>query len=130
MYKDNIFGPTCRKSPGAILMRQLWTGVIKHFVKSKSIKTCDGCPLTGNFVYYSKNYSFFDSQHALKVFLDMYTSFGYIIMADGAINAYYQAPPPDETLYIHVYYQYINWYRAKHGIEITSGFILPVNRDL
>ena len=50
-------------------------------------------------------------------------------MAFDDINAYDQAPPPYEPLYVHVYYKYGDWYHANHGIDITSVFFLPVNRD-
>ena len=49
-------------------------------------------------------------------------------MEDDDINAYDQAPPPDNNFYVHGDNNYWYWYRAKQRIEILSGFLLPVNR--
>ena len=50
--------------------------------------------------------------------LALYTDLRYIIMAADYIYSYPQAPTIYETFYVHVYYQYREWYCAKHGIEI------------
>ena len=46
-----------------------------------------------------------------------------------AINTHSQAYQPYDNLYVHTGDQYRDWYHEKHGIEIQSGFVLPVNRD-
>ena len=67
-------------------MRQVWTYFIKHSVKSESRNYFDGYPLTGKGIQYAKYYSPCDSQHEFNIFLSLYTSLGYIIMAYDAIN--------------------------------------------
>ena len=50
-------------------------------------------------------------------------------MVSDSIDAYAQVPTPDEHLYVQLDEQYRDLYRAKHGIEIPSGFLLPFYRD-
>ena len=63
MYKDNMFGPPCRRPPMAIVLRQVYMYVIKTSGKGNSRNTCDGYPLTGKCVQYTKYYTAYDSQH-------------------------------------------------------------------
>ena len=51
-------------------------------------------------------------------------------MPDDAFTVYSHGPTSDETLYVHVDEKFRYCYRAKHGIEIPSVFVLPVNRYL
>ena len=97
-----MFGPSCRIPPGDIVMRNFWIYVVKNPGKSKSRNTCDVSPLTGKVFQYAKN-TVCDSQHGFNIFLSLSTSLGYIIMAADAITAYSQAPPPDDTFYVHMH---------------------------
>ena len=64
-----MFGPPCRIPPGTLVRRQVFMYVIKDSVKRKSRNTCDGSPITGKGVHYSKNYAACASQHGLNFFL-------------------------------------------------------------
>ena len=83
-------------------MRKFWIYVVKNPGKSKSRNTCDVSPLTGKVFQYAKN-TVCDSQHGFNIFLSLSTSLGYIIMEADAITAYSQAPPPDDTFYVHMH---------------------------
>ena len=115
MDKYNMFGPPYRIPHVSIVIRQVWAYVIKNSVKMKSINCCDGYPLIVKCIQYAKNYGPYASQHGLVIFISLSTSLGYIIISDDDINAYNQAPPPEEPFCVHVDYQYRYWYPAKNG---------------
>ena len=91
-----MFGPSCIISHGYILLRQVWTYVIKHSGKSKSRNISDVSPLTGKVVQCAKNYSACNSQQGFNIFFALYTA-----LAEN-INVYDQSPPPVERFYVHV----------------------------
>ena len=111
-----MFGPPCIIPPGGILLRQVWTYVIKHYGKRKSRNTCDGYPLPVKGIKYYKKLFSLCLPTRIQHFLALSTALGYVLMESDAINTYGKAPPPDEPLYVHVDYQYRNWYYANNGI--------------
>ena len=102
-----MFVSSCIRAPGAIVLRQVWTYVIKHYGKRKSINTCDGYTLIGKVVKYAEKYVAYAHQHGFNIFIALYTALGYIIMAGEDINVYAQAPSQYERFYLHVEDLYI-----------------------
>ena len=69
IYKDYMFVPPCRRPPGSIVLRQVWTYDIQHYGKRNSKNTCDGYPITRKVFQYAKNYAASASQQGFNIFL-------------------------------------------------------------
>ena len=53
-----------------------------------------------------------------------------VVYRADATNAYAEAPPPINKLYIRVDKQYREWYMNRYGIDIPTSHVLPVNHAL
>jgi Reverse transcriptase (RNA-dependent DNA polymerase). len=128
---DGMFGEPCPRPKGAIVLRSIWTYILKKDGTKKARNCGDGRPLRDDkFRRLESVYTACVSQAGVKIFFATAAILNYVIYDLDAINAFGQAGELFEMVYMEVDKQYKDWYMARKKRSIPDGWVLPVKGSI
>jgi Reverse transcriptase (RNA-dependent DNA polymerase). len=128
---DKMFGEPCPRPPKAIVLRSVWTYLLKKDGTRKARQCGDGRPLRDDkFRRLEAIYTACVSQVGVKIFFALSALNNYIIYDLDAVNAFGQAGGLFHVVYMEIDAQYREWYFARKGRTIPDGWVLPVTGSL
>jgi len=128
---DGMFGDPCPRPRLAIVLRSIWTYMLKWNDERKARHCCDGRPLKDDrFRRLESIYTACVSQVGMKIFISIAALRNYVILDLDAVNAFGQAGSLYDIIYLEIDQQYRDWYKSRKGKDIPVGWVLPVNGSL
>jgi hypothetical protein len=128
---DGMFGDPCPRPYFAVVLRSIWSYMLKWNGKRKARHCCDGRPLRDErFRRLESVYTACISQVGMKIFLATAALLNYIILDLDAVNAFGQAGSLYDIIYLEIDQQYRDWYKSRKGKDIPVGWVLPVKGSL
>jgi hypothetical protein len=128
---DRMFGEPCPRPYLAIVLRSIWSYMIKWDGTRKARHCCDGRPLRDDrFRRLESIYTACISQVGMKIFISLVALLNYVIIDLDAVNAYGQAGSLYDIIYLEIDQQYRDWYKARKGKDIPIGWVLPIKGSL
>lgn len=128
---DNMFGDPCPRPRGAIVLRSIWTYILKKDGTKKARNCGDGRPLRDDrFRRLESIYTACISQAGVKIFFATAALLNYVIYDLDAINAFGQAGELYEMVYMEIDQQYREWYLDRKKKRIPAGYVLPVKGSI
>jgi hypothetical protein len=129
--EDGMFGDPCPRPALAIILRSIWSYVLKWNGEKKARHCCDGRPLRDDkFRRIESVYTACISQVGMKIFMALAALLNYVILDLDAVNAFGQAGSLYDIIYLEIYQQYRDWYKSRKGKDIPIGWVLPVKGSL
>lgn len=126
-----MFGEPCPRPKGAIVLRSIWTYILKKDGTKKARNCGDGQPLRDDkFRRLESVYTACVSQAGVKIFFTTAALLNYVIYDLDAVNAFGQAGELFEMVYMEVDKQYRDWYKARKNKNIPDGWVLPVKGSI
>jgi hypothetical protein len=128
---DNMFGDPCPRPRLAIVLRSIWSYMLKWNDERKARHCCDGRPLRDDrFRRLESVYTACVSQVGMKIFISTVALLNYVILDLDAVNAFGQAGSLYDIIYLEIDQQYRDWYKSRKGKDIPVGWVLPVKGSL
>jgi hypothetical protein len=116
---DGMFGEPCPRPYLAIVLRSIWSYMIKWDGTRKARHCCDGRPLRDDrFRRLESIYTACISQVGMKIFISLVALLNYVIIDLDAVNAYGQAGSLYDIIHLEIDQQYRDWYKARKGKDI------------
>jgi hypothetical protein len=117
---------------GANVLPLIWTYLIKDCGTKKARCCCNGSPKMKGTVTLGETYAGSLDQTGSRIFWAATAINNFITIGADASNAFAEAPPPKEPLYVTIDQQYREWYQARYPDEphIPKGYVLPVKGAL
>jgi hypothetical protein len=126
MKKDGMYAPPCIAPSGAIVIRTVWTYYVKWDGTLKSRSCCDGSVLKGRGIAYAQTHTACISQPGMRILWAMVAIRGWIAIGANAINAFAQADPPKEPIFVRIDDQMAEWLEEVTGKRLNRTLVLPV----
>jgi hypothetical protein len=126
MAKDGMYGPPCKPPPGAIVLRQVWTYLVKWEGTLKARNCCDGLVLKGRGLAYAQHYTACISQPGMRIFWAIVAIKNWVAIGADAVNAFAQSPPPLEPTYVRIDPQMREWLQEQRSIKVDDDDVHPV----
>jgi hypothetical protein len=124
---DGMFGKPCPRPPNVIVLRSIWSYMMKWDGTRKARNCGDGRPLRDeHYRRLEAVYTACVSQVGVKIFFALSALLNYVIYDLDAVNAFGQAGKLFDSIYLEVDSQYKDWYLAWKGRTIPDGWVLPV----
>ena len=129
---QNTFGKPVKLPAGANLLPLIWTYLIKDCGRKKARCCCNGSPNMKGSVTLGETYAGSLDQTGARIFWAATAINNYITIGADASNAFAEAPPPKDPLFVIVDQQYKDWYADRFPNEppIPIGHVLPVQGAL
>ena len=129
---QNTFGKPVQLPKGANLLPLIWTYLIKDCGRKKARCCCNGSPNMKGSVTLGETYAGSLDQTGARIFWAATVINNYITIGADASNAFAEAPPPKDPLYVIVDQQYKDWYKQRFPDQppIPIGHVLPVQGAL
>jgi hypothetical protein len=126
MKNDGMYGPPCIAPRGAIVLRTVWTYYVKWDGALKSRSCCDGSVLKGCGIAIAQHYTSCISQPGMRIFWAIVAIRGWVAVGADAINAFSQATPPKEPMFLRIDDQMAKWLEETTGKQPDRTLVLPV----
>jgi Reverse transcriptase (RNA-dependent DNA polymerase). len=124
---DGMFGKPCPRPPKAIVLRSIWTYILKWDSAHKARNCGNGRPLRNDlYRRLEAVYTACVSQVGVKIFFAVSALMNYVIYDLDAVNAFGQAGKLFHLIYLEIDQQYKDWYKNRKGENIPDGWVLPV----
>ena len=129
---QNTFGKPVSLPKGANLLPLIWTYLIKDCGRKKARCCCNGSPNMKGSVTLGETYAGSLDQTGARIFWAATAINNYITIGADASNAFAEAPPPKDPLFVIVDQQYRDWHADRFPNEppIPIGHVLPVQGAL
>jgi hypothetical protein len=128
---NGMFGEPCPRPYLAVVLRSIWSYMLKWNGERKARHCCDGRPLRDDrFRRLESIYTACISQVGMKIFISLVALLNYVILDLDAVNAFGQAGSLYDIIYLEIDQQYRDWYKARKGKDILIGWVLPVKGSL
>lgn len=124
---QTMFGKPCPRPKKATVLPFVWSYYFKDEETRKARGTCNGGPRYGKAVTLAYTYASCMEQPAARIFWALSSIQNMIVMGADAGNAFAEAPPPQQPLYMEIDDQYREWWtQHKKRPPIPPGYVLPV----
>ena len=129
---QSTFGKHQPLPTGANVLPLIWTYLIKDCGTKKARCCCNGSPKMKGTVTLGETYAGSLDQTGSRIFWAATAINNFITIGADASNAFAEAPPPKEPLYVTIDQQYREWYQTRYPNEppIPKGYVLPVKGAL
>lgn len=125
-----MYGKPIKLPDGAVVMKSLWTYVVKADGRKKARQVCNGSPRFVQGSLFRNKYSGCIEQIGFRLFIALAALNNYIIVGLDATNAFANSPPPSQSTYMEIDTQYKQWYEKKYGVRLADDMVLPILRAL
>lgn len=129
---DGMFGTPCPRPTNAIVLRSIWSYLLKWDETRKARNCGDGRLLCDNHVRRLEAvYTACVSQVGVKICFALSALLNYVICDFlDAVNAFGQAGKLFQPVYLEIDQQYKDWYLIWKKKLVPDGWVLPVNGSL
>jgi deoxyuridine 5'-triphosphate nucleotidohydrolase len=132
-YKaQGTFGQHQQLPTNANVLPLIWTYLIKDCGTKKARCCCNGSPKMKGTVTLGETYAGSLDQTGARIFWAATAINNFITIGADASNAFAEAPPPKEPLFVTIDQQYRDWYHERYPDEppIPKNYVLPVKGAL
>ena len=109
----------------------VWAYVMKDDTTEKARGTCNGDKRYGRAVTLAHTYASCVEQPASRMFWSLAALNGMTVIGADAGNAFAEADPSEDSLYMSIDDQYKHWWTTDlKKLLILKGYVLPVQHDI
>jgi Reverse transcriptase (RNA-dependent DNA polymerase) len=127
MEQKGMYGEPIPRPPGAIVLRQHWTYMLKSDGTRKARNCCDGSRRAAPALHgEAKTYASCVEQPCMRVYFALCAADGLIVYGADAANAFANSPPPKVPTFVAIDDAYHDWYLARKGVALDRQLVLPV----
>jgi hypothetical protein len=125
--KQHMFGEPCKVTKTSAVFNLIWTYVIKELDGRKKARcTCDGSTRGGQVRILDHTFANNIDQTGSRIFYAVAAAENLLVFGADVSNAFGEAPPPKQGFYIRPDTAFRAWYKARYGIDIPQGYVIPV----
>jgi hypothetical protein len=125
--KQHMFGDPCPVTRKEAVFNLIWTYVIKELDGRKKARcTCDGSTRAGQVRVLDHTFANSIEQTGSRIFYALAAAENLLVFGADVSNAFGEAPPPKQGFYIRPDKPFCDWYYARFGKTIPTGWVVPV----
>jgi hypothetical protein len=124
---QHMFGEPCPMTKKFAVFNLIWTYVIKELDGRKKARcTCDGSTRGGQGRILDHTFANSIDQTGSQIFYAIAAAENLLVFGADVSNAFGEAPPPKQGVYIRPDNAFKEWYLKRYGKTIPDGWVVPV----
>ena len=127
---QKMFGKPCPRPPNANTVPFLWTYTIKSDGTLKARGVCNGSKTNSGLITVGDTYAGSLDHTGARLFWATAALKNLKVYGADVSNAFAEAPPPVDPLYMTVDEPFRDWWESLHRDPIQRGYVLPVQKAI